>query len=264
MTEETMAPGVPETPAPVETVAPETPVEVSADVPDSSPAPDQPGISARDAFEHPEVKKRLDQMTYRFRDVERLLADMQDKPAAPEQPLKAPTAEEYGFDEARLAQANAEYLEQLADRAAERKLAERFSKMREAESVRTFETRAADFARSVPDFEQVAHYDAPINQPMAQVIRESEIGPQIAYYLGKNREIGLAIAELPPLLAAREIGKIEAALLKPPPPPKPKISNAPAPPPKIEATEPEVEKDPLKMTDAEFSKWRKRQIAQRR
>jgi hypothetical protein len=264
MTEETMAPGVPETPAPVETVAPETPIEVSADVPDSSPAPDQPGISAKDAFEHPDVKKRLDQMTYRFRDVERLLADMQDKPAAPEKPLREPTEEEFGFDQAKYAQAKADYQEQLVDRAVERKLEQRLTKLREAESVRTFEGRAAEFARSVPDFEQVAHYDAPINQPMAQVIRESEIGPQIAYYLGKNREIGLAISQLPPLIAAREIGKIEAALLKPPPPPKPKVSNAPPPPPKIEATEPEVEKDPLKMSDAEFSKWRKRQIAQRR
>jgi hypothetical protein len=82
--------------------------------------------------------------------------------------------------------------------------------------------------------------------------------------LGKNRELGEAIAALPPLAMAREIGRLEARLAEPPPAPKPKLTQAPPPPPKIEASEPEVEKDPLTMSDADFAKWRKRQIAQRR
>jgi hypothetical protein len=46
----------------------------------------------------------------------------------------------------------------------------------------------------------------------SQVILESEVGPQLMYELAKNRDEALRIRELPPIAAARELGKIEARI----------------------------------------------------
>jgi hypothetical protein len=84
----------------------------------------------------------------------------------------------------------------------------------------------------------------------------------LALYLAEHREVATQIAALPPMAAAREMGRIEAKLSAPTP--APVVSKAPAPPPKIEAVNPEVAQDPSTMSDKEFATWRRRQIAQRR
>lgn len=79
------------------------------------------------------------------------------------------------------------------------------------------------------DFEEIAFGQGRHNVTpfMAETIKASEMGPDVAYYLGLNPEESNRIAELPPLLQAREIGKIEAKLAAEPP--VKKASSAPAP-----------------------------------
>lgn len=76
------------------------------------------------------------------------------------------------------------------------------------------------------DFEQVALRDAPINEPLAKVIVQSDMAAEIAYWLGKNPAECQRIAALPPMQMARAVGHIEARLSAPPPPP---VTSAPAP-----------------------------------
>ena len=68
-----------------------------------------------------------------------------------------------------------------------------------------------------------------ISDVVALAIQASDIGPDVAYHLGKNPKEAARIAKMPPLLQAREIGKIEATLSANPPQPTPKPSNAPPP-----------------------------------
>ena len=78
------------------------------------------------------------------------------------------------------------------------------------------------------DFEQVAYNPKlPVTDVMAETIKASEIGPDLAYWLGSNPKEAERIARLSPLLQAREIGKIEAKLAAEPP--QKKTSSAPAP-----------------------------------
>lgn len=110
------------------------------------------------------------------------------------------------------------------------------------------------------DFEDiVSDPDLPITQAMAEVLAESEIGADLAYYLGKNPKEAARIARLPAISAARELGKLEAKL---PTLAAPAVSKAPPPvtPAKGAAG---GEKDPSQMTDAEFNAWRQRQIKAR-
>lgn len=78
------------------------------------------------------------------------------------------------------------------------------------------------------DFDEiVSDPSLPINIPMRDAILFSELGPDIAYYLGKNRDEALRISRLPPLKAVIELGKIEAKIASAPAPKE--TSRAPAP-----------------------------------
>jgi hypothetical protein len=68
------------------------------------------------------------------------------------------------------------------------------------------------------DFDQVAYNPRlPITDAMAQTIQTSEIGPEIAYFLGSNPKEADRISRLTPFVQAKEIGKIEAKLAANPP-----------------------------------------------
>jgi len=78
------------------------------------------------------------------------------------------------------------------------------------------------------DFEQVAYNpNLPITNVMAETIQHSEIGPELAYYLGTNPKDAERISRLSPFMQAKEIGKIEAKLADNPP--IKKTTSAPAP-----------------------------------
>jgi hypothetical protein len=78
------------------------------------------------------------------------------------------------------------------------------------------------------DFEQVAYNPSlPVTDVMAQTIQASDVGPDIIYWLGSNPKESARIANLSPILQAKEIGKIEAKLAADPP--VKKTSTAPAP-----------------------------------
>jgi len=78
------------------------------------------------------------------------------------------------------------------------------------------------------DFEQVAYNpNLPITNVMAETIQSSDIGPELAYFLGTNPKDAERISRLTPFMQAKEIGKIEAKLADNPP--VKKTTSAPAP-----------------------------------
>ena len=69
--------------------------------------------------------------------------------------------------------------------------------------------------------------NVPITDAMVAAIMESEVGPDIAYFLGSNPSETKRIGKLNPFLQAKEIGRIEAKIAAEPP--TRKTSSAPAP-----------------------------------
>jgi hypothetical protein len=98
---------------------------------------------------------------------------------------------------------------------------------------------------------------------MYEAMRESEVGEQIAYHLGKNPAEAARIAALSPIASIREIGKLEAKLsITPPPAQTLKPSNAPAPPAVVDGKAGGAVKSPDQMTDDEwYASWKKDQMA---
>ena len=137
-----------------------------------------------------------------------------------EQPRQLPSAEQFESTEA--------YAEALAVQKAEQLLAQREMQKQHTELLEAYHDREEQARDKYQDFEQVAYNPTlPITTVMADTIRASDVGPEVAYYLGTNIKETERIARLPPILQAKEIGKIEAKLADNPP--VKRTTSAPAP-----------------------------------
>jgi len=119
-------------------------------------------------------------------------------------------------------------VETYAKAYAERMLQEREVQKQRSEYVEAYHDREEDARARYEDFEQVAYNpNLRITTVMAETIQTSDVGPDVAYYLGSNPKEADRISRMPPILQAKEIGKIEAKLVSSPP--VKKSSSAPAP-----------------------------------
>lgn len=120
------------------------------------------------------------------------------------------------------------YAEALAMKKAEELLQQRELQKQQAAIEDAYAEREEDARSKYDDFEQVAYNpNLRVTDVMAETIKASDIGPDLAYWLGGNPKEAERISRLSPLLQAREIGKIEAKLGAEPP--KKKTSSAPEP-----------------------------------
>lgn len=120
----------------------------------------------------------------------------------------------------------------------------------------TYQQRVTAAEVKYPDYHEVVGSPTlPITDAMATAIQLHEQGPEVAYHLGKNVAEAQRIANLPPLLAAAEIGAI-AAQLKARPASTSQPSKAPEPITPV-GGKTVTEKNPSDMTDEEFARWRK-------
>ena len=145
-----------------------------------------------------------------------------------EQALKAPTKVDAAAElPDREADPDA-YAEALAVRKAEELLAKREAERQQYELLSAYHEREEAAREKYEDFEQVAYNQSlPITTVMAQTIQASDVGPDVAYYLGSNPREAERISRLSPYLQAKEIGKIEAKLVDNPP--AKKATSAPPP-----------------------------------
>lgn len=165
------------------------------------------------------IQKRLLKEERRVhRRVEQQLREQAQRPAP-----EAPKREAFADDEAFLGA----HIQHQARQQAEQLFAER-ERAREVERRNeTFLAKAEAVAERYADFDEVIGNPAlPINDAMAEFISDSDVGPELAYHLGKNPLKAARIAEMSPIKAARELTRLEAELVSKP---KPKTSNAPEP-----------------------------------
>jgi hypothetical protein len=264
--------------APVE-VADAAPPETPA-VADSTPAPAAGEIPAK---KQEGFSKRIDELTRDFYGEKRARERAEDeartlreqvealKPKPVETPSVAPKLEDFAFDEEKYRSALVAYARTEAANAARDELRKEREQAQQQTRAESFATRQSEYLAKNPDYQNkvLENPRLPISTVMREAIIDSELGPQVALYLADNTELATRIFHLKdPLLVGREIGRIEAKLEQPAPAivPKAKVSEAPPPPPKLEAVDASPPKsiDDPKISDAEFARIRRRQIAQRR
>jgi hypothetical protein len=264
------------TPQPVEV---ETETKADVEEPeseaDSSPAVEENDDETIDAGTEEvvtSVKDRIAELTGKWRESERAFAAMEQENAelrkqvqasdVPKEPLK--TLADFDYNEGEYqAYQNAE----ITKRAAEAAKSAVEEQQREAEQARRsaeFQDSEKEFAKKVKDYFDVAHdRSVPINNETAQYIRAQK-APELSYYLGKNPDVARRIAALPPVFAGAELAKISSKLAAEKAKAKaPAVTKAPPPVPKIKSGDEGLGKNPSQMSDAEFRKWREKQIASR-
>jgi hypothetical protein len=198
-------------------------MEENTEVVAETPAPEQVATPAPEPVEAPAVK------TFTQEEVDALIGKRlarerrsweRERPKAPAAPAEPVTQDKFESVEA--------YADALAAQKAEQLLQQRELERQQAALVESYHEKEEQAREKYDDFEQVAYNPSlKISTVMAQTIQASEIGPDIAYYLGSNPKEADRISRLSPFLQAKEIGKIEAKVAASPPTRKP--SSAPAP-----------------------------------
>jgi len=233
--------------------------------------PSEPSTETVEAKSKDGVSKRIDELTKARRTAERD-ADywrQQAQQKEPEKPVEAfveplKTLQDFDYDEAKYQSHLFSKAQEGAVTEAKRVLKEEQSFEASSRKISSFRGREAEFSKDVDDYHDVVTDPRlNINQTMADVATDMENGPEVLYYLGKNPDIADEISRLPPLSAARELGRIEAKVLN-----KESgktVSEAPKPTPKIAAVEASTKLNPSKgesdkMTDSDWMKRRTKQV----
>ena len=197
------------------------PADTSVTAPDATAASDfaaqeQPAKSFSQEEVDALIAKRLAKEQRKW---ERKLS--QPAPAAkPVAATPAPTADQFASVD--------EYAQALAERKAQELIQQQELRRQQETLLESYQEREEAAREKYDDFEQVAlNPRLPITTLMAQTIQASDIGPDIAYYLGSNPKEAERISRLPAFLQAKEIGKIEAKVSSNPP--AKKTTAAPSP-----------------------------------
>lgn len=258
---ETPAPQNPVTDVPSGEMFPKGKADTPVDPPSEEPKAEEP--PKPDPIPRG-VQRRLDKLTRQKYESEARVKMLEERIAAFESgrtiPVEkdsgAPTIDKFdNFDE--YVAAKAEY---VASKKIEAALAEREKltatereKAEQASLRQSWEKKVEAATAEMPDFEEViSESDTPMTPPMQQAIMASDIGPKLAYYLATHPDEAEQIARMDATRTILTLGKIEERLVKP----VTKPTSAP-PPVKPAGASATVKKDPGKMTDAEYEKWRK-------
>ena len=200
--------------------APEAPAPAPEQVVTATPEPAEASPETVKTFTQEEVDAMIGKRLARER---RTWERERTKAVSPELPTAAPASvSQDQFESVE------KYAEALAAQKAEQLLQQRELERQQAAILESYHDREEQAREKYEDFETVAYNPSlKITTVMAQTIQASDVGPDVAYYLGLNPKEADRISRLSPILQAKEIGKIEAKVASSPPVKKP--SNAPAP-----------------------------------
>lgn len=149
---------------------------------------------------------------------------------APVTPSGPPTLDQFEtFEE--YERAKDEYVIQQAEQRIARRFEEHQKQEKERATAANFQKRIDDAIAADPAlYEIVTDRTLPVSDGMVQVLHNSDMAPQILKWLHNNRSEAAKIAALPPILAARELGRVEVMIQnKPQPQPPKRVSAAPEP-----------------------------------
>ncbi len=171
------------------------------------------------------IQKRL---TKEARRSERLMAQKLAEVQGQHQPSKPePKREDFVDDEAHQRAQLEHAIEQRAQERAAQLVLQTQQQQRQQSAIAQFWERADDVVDRYPDFEAVVtNPNLPLRGAILEFVTESDVGPELAYHLGKNRTKAMSIAQMTPIQAAKALMTLESELKA-----KPKAQPSRAPDP---------------------------------
>lgn len=217
------------------------------------------------------VQKRINELVREREDWKRQAQFFAERVRSDEQPQEAPKAKSDAPPKSDDFDSYDEYIDALTDYKTQKAIESQMQGARERRQqaqvqqqeqarVQSIQKTIADGRGKYDDFDAVAlSGTSPITDYMASAIAESDIGADLAYYLGKNPDQAQQIAEMSPTASIRAIGKLEAKVEAQLVQSKEK-SNAPAPiKPVSKGAKANV--DPDSMSIDEWMKWRQSKVS---
>lgn len=262
----------PAEPEPVEAEQPSESATEATDEQDGQPAKKPSGVGK--ALAELRQQKREAEERAKQSDAERLrlLALLEERKAAPkveddepQKPLRAAfeTTEAYDTALSAYVDEKASWVakkEVLAIQTAEKAKAEETAIAEGQRQARdAYHLRIEKTKEKYADFAEVAESpEVTVSIPMAHAIVNSEHGPEIQYYLGKNPDEAKRISLLAPPVQLIELGQIVGKIMTPA---KPVITNAPKPINPITPGDTKTRKSPEDETMDEYAARRKKEMA---
>lgn len=159
----------------------------------------------------------------------------------------------------RSSKATARYLQEQSAKQA-REEAKQVEQQQMQARLDAFVESEAEFASTVPDYQEAIQSlnDVPQSQHVAELIVDSDKGPQVAYYLAKHPNEARAVVNMSPIEAAKFIGGIEARISARP---ARTTTKAPKPVPKVTGKSAGSATDPNNMSQAAYEKWRQGDVS---
>lgn len=177
-----------------------------------------------------------------------------------------PARENFASDE--------DYVDALTDWKLEQKwepMQQRFAEQQRAQQVdAAWDAKLQQAKAEYSDFDAVLQdsQDVPITPVMAQAIKSSDVGADLAYFLGKDPEYAVKISRMDPISAARELGRIESYIeydkSQRKPAVKAAVSKAPSPIKPVKTATTSSGKSLEDMSPAEYVAYRNKQDMERR
>jgi len=240
---------------------------------ESPPAGEEDTEKKTDAFQ-----ERIDKLTTSFRESERegeaLRADnaaLQDKLSAiPPVEEQTKTLADFDHDEDAYRSYVFAEMTSRAEKAAER-VVRGFQETQHAESVADkFVAREKVFSESVSDYKETVYADElRITQGMKTELQAIDIGPEIAYYLGKHPDESMVISKQSPREITRSLMSLETSIRAEQKKTSKTVSDAPPPPDKVKGKNPGIKPAPTdpssdKLSDKEWFKAEDKRMAKLR
>lgn len=217
---------------PPEGVSPESGTDETQEIPPTG-----------DVIPEPSETEKLKKQVQDGQDYIKLMQSQNDKlahqlssvkpvePETPAQPKPEPVAESFDTQE-EYSKAYTDWKLEQSDLANEAKSKTDQLQQEETNRKTEFQTKATAFTEKQPEFWNVAN--SPImkgfygqHPHIGLAIETSDVGPEVAFYLGKNPAIAAKLGKMVPLNAILEMGKIASKFSETPP--ARKVSQAPTP-----------------------------------
>lgn len=233
---------------------------------ESPPAGTEPDKKESEPFQ-----ERISTLTRNWRETQRKVEERDKRIAeleksvseAPKEPDK--TLADFDYDNEKYFDYRIQKVEQDALKKTEKLMAQFQGQSEAQRAYGEFQKREAEFSKTVKDYRESVNPDNwACSEVMAGEIHRSDAGPDIAYHLAKNPDKAMEISQLSERDAVRQMVLLEASLKAEKSKTGKTVSDAPPPPPKVKGDDATLEKDYREgMSDAEFAKKRRKEIANR-
>jgi hypothetical protein len=219
------------------------------------------------------VQKRIDELTFARHAAEREAARWRAIAEGTQKGNPAPQAHEFATDEDYAAAMQQHRIDEAARKVAANQAsqaAEQYQQDAEGTIDATYNERAQEAARRIPDFvDVVGKADIQITNDMLKALKASAHGPDIVYALAKNPAEAQRIAGLPAAQMYMALGAMEATAAAKAAPAAPaaapasaaRTTSAPPPVSTAGAASAPPSTDPANMNQEQYEAWRREQGA---